>query len=278
LLFGVYLGEKIVDERKIMMMYEGRTYDEELWFDATRWLESGMYRPRKTSPYNTVLRAEIPPITVGQLEDLRAWMATALDPTSDYYPQWNKNAPKVPEDYERIVMNKRFDPRAQVIYDYSYFAAPDKPVDVYYVYFLIGEEVFYVLLERNPFSGEFEDAFRRNELPFGSYLEYPVEYELKQRQKRMSGKEIAPERMPLLVPPGVEDGTACPQTGWWWSPIDPNPLFKLDWIDLEPSERWKPTKDNIGIRRHFEKGEIMPLKSSDEGTISLWLWSEKQEF
>jgi hypothetical protein len=242
-----YRGEYAMGER--IMMQHRYANDEEV-FDATRWFESGMYRHRRISRNRTMLRVEIPPFSVGQLENLRVRMTTALDPTVDYYHRHGGAMPKVPESYKRILMDEGFDPRTQIFYKYSYFPEPDKPMDMYVVGFLLEGERFAVNLARAPFSGEIVGANRDIGMGIGSADKHVFYREMEKRQKRMQGKTGNPERPLSFVPPGVQGNMACPQTGWWWTP--------------EP----------LG-RRHFTKGEIMPMLTPDDDT-NIWLWSEKQ--
>jgi hypothetical protein len=190
------------DNEPIIMKYGEIYRDNE--FDATAWFENGMYQPRKFYVYGgreestdlTMLRVSVPPFPDSDLVDLRAWLVAGLNPVTHSIPElWPP-----PENYERILMNKHFDPRPQIQYSYSYFIEPNKPIDVFDAYLLLEGKRFYVSLKRDALTGEINAASRlwATEIP-------EEEEDVLMRQMEISGRH------------GIfaSGGGRCPKTGWW---------------------------------------------------------------
>jgi hypothetical protein len=240
----------VMDMNEEIMMHYG-WYSHATYFDASRWFKNGMYQ-RDTdsflpSGYSDVRMIRVSPLTFkdSDLINVRIWLVLGLDPRTD-----NTELERVPNDYEEILMDSRFDPRQQIHYSGSYFKEPDFPVDVYGCYLLIKGKHFIVSLERDGRTGKFIRADRDIGIVGISYDEQQKlfkELEEKQKQEQEPQKSSSPPSDPSPEPIShiLKGGNKCPRTGWWYTHIDG------------------------GKTRFFSEGEIFPEFPSN---TTYWQW------
>ena len=246
-------------DRPVSMDSDGRAmmhygwYSDETYFDASEWFRNGMYKrhpdPTLPSGYSDVIMHRVSPLPFkdSELLDVRVWLVVGLNPVTHDIP----GLARVPDDYEAILMDSRFDPRPQIRYVSSYFMEPDFPVDIYGCYLLIKGKRFFVDLKRDGRTGEFIRAGRA----FGvTSLSLEEENEL---FKKLEEKQA--QQKPQSLPPGasqqaepvsytVRGGSRCPRTGWWYTHVDG------------------------GKPRFFREGEIFPEFPPDP---SYWQWGHE---
>ncbi|MDR1064114.1 MAG: hypothetical protein LBL48_09355 [Azoarcus sp.] len=180
-------------DEKIMMRY-GFSFEDKS-FDASRWFRNGMYqrRPDKISPSGfaewSMIRVSPPPIKDSDLDDMRAWLTTGLNPMTHDIPELGR----VPEGYEKILLDDEFDPRPETRYTVSSFKEADVPLDHYATYLLIEGKRFYVDLARDAQTGEFVGASRTDSI-------YGISYEEQQKLfKELAEKQRQREEMKSLL-------------------------------------------------------------------------------
>ena len=122
-----------------VMMYYGPWSPEENRFDASRWFNSGMYRPRlmgappEESPV-TMLRNK--PEGLHHIDN-DILLTEALFAIGRQYPKL---------DTEDLVLNTP-DLHRQLRYGYSSFAEPDKPVDSYWLFLTFQHKTVVVTID-----------------------------------------------------------------------------------------------------------------------------------
>jgi hypothetical protein len=132
---------------------------------------------------------------------------------------------RVPNDYEEILMDSRFDPRPQIRYISSYFKEPDVPVDIYGCYLLIKGKRFFVDLKRDGRTGKFIRASRTDGVVGISYDEQQKLFKaLEEKQKQEQEPQMSPsspsDPSPEPISRILRGGNKCPRTGWWYTHID----------------------------------------------------------
>jgi hypothetical protein len=199
------LGGTVMNDEKIMMYTGDGLFGEP--FDATRWFTNGMYRrvPDADQPTGfarvAITRVAPPPFPDSQLEDLRSRLAGALDRSEGF-----DGAPPIPAEAIEKVRDPSFDPRSQIIYSASGFSAPDEPVDSYIFYMLHEGKRYFVILDRDPISGEIITSSR--------------DISLKNREEEERRFRALEEQEKLAVwrnAPGLRarSGQPCPYPGTW---------------------------------------------------------------
>jgi len=217
-------------------------------FDATRWFKDGMYRLRYSAEMPsdlTMLRESIPPIPDSELEDLRAWLVVGLNPNDPYFSE-EYGLKKPHESYIKVLMDRNFDPRSQLIYHPSYFREIDKPRDMYTAYLLIEGERYFVGIERDAMTGKIVTASRKTHTSV--HADKTRRDWLFKRLEERQKKQLPPSK-DTEFPAAALEKNPCPKTGYWWTP-------------------------GVEGERYFEKGERMPVIEAGYGQA---IWYRVQE-
>ncbi|KRW58842.1 hypothetical protein [Pseudomonas sp. TTU2014-080ASC] len=129
-------------DTKVMMHFGG--WDVEDTFDASRWFNSGMYKPRSEADGRTsmvtMLRAKPLTFTKDQIQELPF---TVLALLRNEFPEINRetyldNPPDLSKRYR---------------YAYSAFSKPNHPEDYYYLYLELEQRRFVATIRRDAQSG-----------------------------------------------------------------------------------------------------------------------------
>ncbi|MBH9578884.1 PoNe immunity protein domain-containing protein [Inhella proteolytica] len=89
---------------------------------------------------------------------------------------------------------------------------------------------------------------------FRDHIVYPKDLADWAREHKVLDRLVPSGSSPALSGAGLrcESGQACPQSGYWLSPAQ------------------------VGSRRHFQAGDLMPILGGDYG-VTIWQWDENQQ-